>query len=57
MTQKLGFYVNLEKCEIANQLVKRYGDYLQDMPLEQRLTFRAALCVYSLFQANEVQMV
>ena len=46
MTQKLGFYVNLEKCEIANQLVKRYGEYLQDMPLESRLTFRAALCVY-----------
>jgi hypothetical protein len=38
MTQKLGFYVNLEKCEIANQLVKRYGEYLQDMPLESRLT-------------------
>jgi hypothetical protein len=38
MTQKLGFYVNLEKCEIAAQLVKCYGEYLEDMPLEERLT-------------------
>jgi hypothetical protein len=50
MTQKLGFYVNLEKSEIANQLVKRYGEYLQDMPLEHRLTFRAALCVYQILK-------
>ncbi len=50
MTQKLGFYVNLEKCEIAAQLVKRYGEYLQDMPLEYRLTFRAALCVYQILK-------
>jgi hypothetical protein len=52
MTQKLGFYVNLEKCEIANQLVKRYGEYLQDMPLESRLTFRAALCVYQILKSQ-----
>jgi hypothetical protein len=52
MTQKLAFYVNLEKCEIANQLVKRYGDYLQDMPLESRLTFRAALCVYQILKSQ-----
>ena len=52
MTQKLGFYVNLEKCEIANQLVKRYGEYLQDMPLEHRLTFRAALCVYQILSSQ-----
>ena len=50
MTQKLGFYVNLEKCEIAAQLVKRYGEYLQDIPLEYRLTFRAALCVYQILK-------
>ena len=36
MAQMLGFYVNLEKCEIAAQLVKHYGEYLQDMPLEER---------------------
>ncbi len=52
MTQKLGFYVNLEKCEIAAQLVKRYGEYLQDMPLEERLTFRAALCVYQILKTK-----
>jgi hypothetical protein len=50
MTQKLGFYVNLEKCEIAAKLVKCYGEYLQDMPLEERLTFRAALCVYQILK-------
>jgi hypothetical protein len=52
MTQKLGFYVNLEKCEIAAQLVKCYGEYLQDMPLEERLTFRAALCVYQILKTK-----
>jgi hypothetical protein len=52
LTQKLGFYVNLEKCEIAAQLVKRYGEYLEDMPLEERLTFRAALCVYQILKTK-----
>ena len=52
MAQMLGFYVNLEKCEIAAQLVKHYGEYLQDMPLEERLTFRAALCVYQILRTK-----
>ena len=52
MTQKLSCYVNLENCEIAAQLVKRYGEYLQDMPLEYRLTFRAALCVYQILKSK-----
>ena len=52
MTQKLGFYVNLEKCEIAAQLVKCYGEYLQDMLLFERLTFRAALGVYQILKTK-----
>jgi hypothetical protein len=46
MVQKVGFYVNLEKNAIASQMVARYGECLEDMPLEARLTFRAALATF-----------
>lgn len=46
MTQKIDFYVNLQKNAIAAQMVARYGEYLEDMPFEARLTFRAALTAY-----------
>jgi hypothetical protein len=44
--QKIGFYVNLEKNAIASSMVARYGECLEDMPLEARLTFRAALAAF-----------
>lgn len=52
MVQKLGYYINLEKNAIAAQMVAQYGQFLEDMPLEARLTFRAAL---SAFQVSKLQ--
>jgi formate dehydrogenase maturation protein FdhE len=50
MVQKIGFYVNLEKNALAAQMVTRYGEFLQDMPLEAQLTFRAALATFQIAQ-------
>jgi hypothetical protein len=46
MGNKIGFYVNLQKNAIASQMVERYGECLEDMPIEARLTFRAALATF-----------
>ncbi len=46
MVQKIGYYINLEKNAIAAQMVARYGSGLEDMSLEARLTFRAALAAF-----------
>jgi hypothetical protein len=48
MTHKIDFYVNLQKNPIAAQMVARYGEYLEEMPFEARLTFRAALTAYQI---------
>jgi hypothetical protein len=46
MVQKIGYYINLEKNAIVSQMVTKYGECLQDMPLEARFTFRAALAAF-----------
>ncbi len=46
MVQKIGYYINLEKNAIASSMVERYGECLEDMPIEARFTFRAALAAF-----------
>lgn len=46
--QKVDFYVPLEKNALVAQMVARYGEFLEDMPIEARLTFRAALSAYQI---------
>lgn len=48
--QKVNFYVPKEKNALATQMVARYGEFLKDMPLEARLTFRAALATFQISQ-------
>jgi hypothetical protein len=44
--QKIGYYVNLDKCDVPREMVALYGQRLEDMPIEARLTFRAALAAF-----------
>jgi hypothetical protein len=46
--QKVSYYVNLQKDPIAAQMVERYGEFLEEMPIEARLTFRGALAAYQI---------
>ncbi len=48
--QKVDFYVSKEKNALVAQMVARYGEFLEDMPLEARLTFRAALATFQISQ-------
>ena len=44
--QNIGYYVNLDKCDVPREMVALYGQRLEDMPIEARLTFRAALAAF-----------
>ncbi len=44
--QEIGYYVNLDKCDVPREMVALYGQRLEDMPIEARLTFRAALAAF-----------